>query len=92
MKDNNASLPEAIQSEVFKILKTQVQGTGITEELRQHQNYLLCRRSIRMWPVVDTGGGLKSAAKVFMKEILGKEFQFINRLSIEAATKTQQLP
>ena len=45
-----------------------------------------------MWPVVDFGGGLKAAAMIYMKEILEMEGQAINRIGIEAANTTQQLP
>ena len=92
MKANSESLPEAVQSEIYKVLKSRGAAGGGSEELRQHQNYLLCRRAIRMWPVVDTGGGIKSAAKTFMKEILDMENQAIARIGIEAANTTQQLP
>ena len=45
-----------------------------------------------MWPVVDTGRGLKSAAKGFMNEMLYMDTTTINRISIESAIQTQQLP
>ena len=58
IKANTQLLPEAIQSEVYKVLRARKEGGAGSEEIRQHQNYLLCRRSMRMWPVTDLGGGL----------------------------------
>ena len=53
MKANTESLPEAVQSEIYKVLRNKANGGAHSEELRQHQNYLRCRRSVRMWPVLD---------------------------------------
>ena len=91
MKADTESLPEAIQSEVYMVLRARKEGAG-SEEIRQHQNYLLCRRSMHMRPVLDTGRGIKSAGKVFMKEMLDMEISTINIISVEAPVPTQQLP
>ena len=45
-----------------------------------------------MWPVVDSGGGLKATAKMYMSEILDIEAHVINRIAIETASATQSLP
>ena len=92
MKANSNSLPEAVQSEIYKVLKNRAAQGAPNVELKQHQNYLLCRRSMRMWPVTDTGGGLKAAARTFMREVLEMDTEIVNRTTIEAATTTQQLP
>ena len=92
MKTNTESLPKAVQSVIYKVLKSRTVAGGQSEELRQHQNYLLCRRSVQRWPVVNTGGGLKAAARAFMEEILEMEGQSVNRIGIETANPTQQLP
>ena len=92
MKANSESIPETVQSEIYKVLRNRNTGGAANEDIRQHQNYLLCRRNIRMWPVTDTGGGLKAAVQVFMEEVLEVEGQAVNRLGIENVSPTQQLP
>ena len=92
MKANTESIPETVQSEIYKVLRTRTGQGPVSEEIKQHQNYLLCRRSMRLWPVRDTGGGLKAAAKMFFEETLEVEGQAVNRLGIEAVTPTQVLP
>ena len=92
IKANSDSLPEAIQTEVYKVLRSRPDDEQAGDHIRHHQSFLLCRRSVRMWPVKDTGGGLKAAAKIFMKEFLSMDDHRINRIVIEAVSPTQQLP
>ena len=60
-------------------------GTSSNEE-----RFLSSRRSIRIWPVENTGGGLEKAARYFFKSVLKIPDQVSDGLSIETVETVSQ--
>ena len=74
-----------------KIVGNVIMGPGATATTpsENETQYIKCRRSVLIWPVV-TGEGEEAGARNFLKQILGIPPNVCNSLKIELATKKTQ--
>ena len=83
-------VPDMIRSEVNRAITEQHEATAA--DSAQSQNYMICRRSIRMWPVTDSGKGITGATRSFMKNELKMDQSTISKMSIEMVRELGEQP
>ena len=59
---------------------------------KEDENYLLCRRCVRVWPVIPDSKGLIPAVKVFLRDVMEMPTKDVLRIPIETAEATASPP
>lgn len=87
-KKDQASLTEQVEGIVDKKLSLHTKGSSGLEDDRRTQ-YQRCRRSIRMWPV-DQTGSKEEGVRRFMRTYLSMPEQMVDNTKFEAIEQIQQ--
>ena len=88
-KEDQASLAEKVEAIVDKRLSVCQTKLGGEHDINRRTQYLLCRRSVRMWPV-DLAGGKDKGVRTFMRTFLSMPEQMVNNTRIETIEAIQQ--